>query len=738
MAYKLETLKILPNGLNLLQPGDAGESLDLTDWWPGAAGKLEQAPQAQLLSNPAVFAAQNSILQADGRLYYSDGSTLRQIGRGGGDAAINSDYDGNPLGLISMNGYAWIMNKAHQRKDDGTSSTDWTIAIPPQPTLTDLGSPGGLSDLLYTYRITWVIAGLGETNPSTLAQLTPAIPASAILITRPAIPSYVTGWNIYRQVPPYGGAALDAETAPYLLNAEPILPVVSTYQDTGLPSTLYAGANQGDTDLLRLGTILEEDHDPAPAASVIANQSYNGRIVVANSTANPNRIWFTPALQPAFFRGSANANGGDWVDVGTDKGDAILAMTVRPGMVVIYRQKSIWRHLGDFGATDAVLEPAVPDLGIVGRRAVVATSLGDFFISSDGVYKFNGDWAQKESLKIEPLLRGLTVENFPALGTAYRSRMAIGYRNGRLWVSYPNTSGNPTKTLILHLDSQRWFASTTGYSAFLDIGSDFLGAGPGIFTLESTYGSGATLLAFQSQYLDCGLPDHEKTFGDLVISHNTHSATFTLYIRLNKNPSGGTDASPTADAFSLGTFTSSALTKQTFVLNYPATYPTVALRFKPIRAYNLSVRITGSGATAPPAFMDTPMLLHYYLEARAGQTFDTGNTTHGLDGVGTIDQIEIDCDTSAGAVTLTVYSDIPAGVLAERTGGGLTIAQTSGRQMVRLVLATPIDGRLFRHHIEAITLFQIYGYRVRVLPIGVYADGAQSDLWVTGSLAPGV
>src|SRR5674476_76843 len=96
------------------------------------------------------------------------------------------------------------------------------------------------------------------------------------------------------------------------------------------------------------------DSGNAPPARVIANQTYNGRMVVANSAEHPSRIWFSPALQPAFFRGADNPNDGDWVDIGTDKGDEILAMIVHPTMLVIYRSKSIWRHVGDFNAPAAV------------------------------------------------------------------------------------------------------------------------------------------------------------------------------------------------------------------------------------------------------------------------------------------------------------------------------------------------------------------------------------------------
>jgi hypothetical protein len=150
-----------------------------------------------------------------------------------------------------------------------------------------------------------------------------------------------------------------------------------------------------------------------------------------------------------------------------------------------------------------------------------------------------------------------------------------------------------------------------------------------------------------------------------------------------------------------------------------------------------------TGGTTPIT-IDTPLLLHCYLESRKARMFDTGITSHGIEGVGTIDEVELDIDTSdglpypQGATYLHIESDIPNGVLVRRTGGGVAVPRTTGRQVLRLVLSTPIDGRRFRHRIFSDYTFQVYGYRVRLLPIGVYLDGSQSETWVTGSLVPGV
>ena len=62
MSYKLREQKIIPNGLNLLAPGDQtaeGDCLDLGGWWAAAIGKLEQAPTFGLASIPTVMTPQD-------------------------------------------------------------------------------------------------------------------------------------------------------------------------------------------------------------------------------------------------------------------------------------------------------------------------------------------------------------------------------------------------------------------------------------------------------------------------------------------------------------------------------------------------------------------------------------------------------------------------------------------------------------------------------------------------------
>jgi len=722
MAYKLETARILPNGLNLVAPGDQvseGDCLDLQGWWPGAAGRVEASTVAAFVAGTApVFG--DSLCQM-GTTYYLGNSTTGSVYRG--VTLLNADYDAFPVGMISYQGFTWIINRAHQRKDDGATTSDWTIAPPAAPNLEDGGDTGAglhypfgsgfvvaannpplqgaLLNTPYQYYVTWQTT-LGETNPSAVATITPA-PATLGAIVRifqPAgAPATATGWNIYREI----------VGTPYLLNEDGPLGLARTYVDD------YGDEvhTHSDTQMLQLGIIMQGDHDAPPAAKIMANQTFNGRIVVGNTDANPNRLFYTQALQPGFFRGAANPNDGDWVDVGTDAKDGILGVSVKPGLLIIYRDKSIWRQVGDFDDANARLEPLVPEMGIVGPRAFYSSSVGEFFRSDEGVFILT-DWARPISTKVNSLFHGGAVpENF--LAEATPSVCALGYENGRLWVSYKEVTF--TRTVIWHMPSDRWFSMQGGFNAYAQGSAGLLGSQSGIYQLPGAAGSPAT--AFQSAYLDGGSADREKTFADLVIDHFTGGVPLTITIRTNKN------RAPATDEFVLGTITSSVKTKELIPLVYPSGYSVVALRGQPIRAYNMSIRITGNMATG--CQIDSPLIVHFYYEARHAKTFDTDETDHGIQGHKQIDQVELDVDARGGNGNFQPYADSGGGAMA--AAALEAILSTTTRQSERIVLTRPIIGKLLRYTAYSTTDFQLYGLRVRVLPIGVYLDGAVGDFW---------
>jgi len=130
MAYKLEEIKIVPGGLNLAAPGDQvaiNDCLELTGWWPSSIGRLEQSRGWTPRNTAPIEMPVHSISETTNRVYYAGGQNLYQVNRDTGSPpdAIDTDYDGFPLGLVGYQNYMWIANRAKMRKDNGIVTSDW-------------------------------------------------------------------------------------------------------------------------------------------------------------------------------------------------------------------------------------------------------------------------------------------------------------------------------------------------------------------------------------------------------------------------------------------------------------------------------------------------------------------------------------------------------------------------------------------------------------------------------------
>lgn len=728
MAYKLHERKIVPGGLNLAPPEDQvndNDSLVLDGWWPSSVGKLQQTKGHTVRTTVAAAAAAHSIAEENGRVYFGASTLLYQIGRAAG-ASIQTGFDGSPLGLLGYQNYMWIMNRSKQLRDDGANLIPWGTEVPPAAPTHAITTGEHLPDGFYEYFVTWIDNQLYESAASPVLQIDTGTGADdwKITITRPTAtePTRIYGWNLYRRSP--------GTFEKLKLNSDgPLLYATTFYEDKGDPEL-----GQTSEDLIGRGEEMEEDHDAPPACRVLADKPFNGRLIVANSAAFPNRLYYTKSGQPAFFPAD------NFVDCGSDTGDEVLRISVKPGMLIIYRQRSIWRHIGDFDDDTARMEAFVPEFGVVGANAVAATSRGDFFVGgregvADGVYLLS-DWAEKVSKNIEPIFYEFDSTWYGLITQADAAKCALGYNSGRLWFSYP-TGGN-RQTFILDVETRRWFAcqfAAVAYSVFYN-GSQYFYAGwaSDVVSLEDglTINGSAILVDYKTPYIDCDYPDREKTFADLVLTHHTQSVTLFIGVRTNNNRTGGG-----IDEFVLRTISSDTLTREVIPLVYPDTYTTLALRGEPIKALNLSIEITGSGPTGGFLEIHSPLLLHYFLEARKGVTFDSGTTNLGTPDVKSVDQLEIDMDASAGTATLQIWSDLPGDVLQVRLGAGTDITATSGRQVRVVVLSAPIEGKLYRFQLWTDTAVQVSGFRVRGLGIGVYLDGENGESWKAEPVALG-
>ena len=448
------------------------------------------------------------------------------------------------------------------------------------------------------------------------------------------------------------------------------------------------------------------DHDPAPAARGIAGP-YFGRILAWSG----NRLYWSKVAQPAYWPGADDPAEGNWVDVG-EEGDDILAVTCHKRLAIIYKQRSIWRLLGDPDAADP--EQTNANVGLLGERGIVNAGSVDYFAAAEGIYRFNGDYEEKVTLKVDPVFKGDWVrvhaaEQVKPIDGQYAGQSVAGFINGRLYFSYPETGqAAPNTTLVYDTEGQRWYRDSRGFRAihYEGQGQRFVAStGANLYEVEreTTDGGAAIPVAWQPAYADMGLPNNRKLFADLVIDYQSPGPLTVQMVYDN------------GDVEAAGTIQSTDRVTAIFPLGS---------ELKGRRAIKAAPRITGN-LTAEAVIYG--VYLHWYAEARRAKTYDSGVTDLGTAQPKQFCEIEFDIEAD-GPVSWMLHTDLPGGLVAQRTTGNLTA--TGGRKTVPVSLvAQNIMGWRGRLFLSSAQEFQLHALRLRVLPIGEYIDGAQGDYW---------
>jgi hypothetical protein len=340
-------------------------------------------------------------------------------------------FDGDYLGWASYQGYLWTMNKLLQGRVVGETFYKW-LPDPPAAAPGVALSSGGLSGTI-RYYYTYATDKEYESNPSPVSDdCVRTYAGTAVTITWPDNPE-VTKAYLYR----VGGKL----PVPYMhAFFTPLRQGAAAGSTLTLYDTGWASDGSGATDeaeMIEQGIVMEDDHDPPPAAFGLAGP-YFERLLAFNSVANPNRVWFTPSMQPWYFRGSASDDG-DWFDVG-EEAEPTYAISVKPHMALIYKAHSIWRLLGD--PEDGQLEQLTSHAGLRGPRSWAPHGVVDYILANEGLHLIGGDRLYKITDKIDPIFKGLTSgiarptkPMDETAAAAYSSVMAI--KNDRLYFSYP-------------------------------------------------------------------------------------------------------------------------------------------------------------------------------------------------------------------------------------------------------------------------------------------------------------
>lgn len=705
MAFILDSERLFSGGLNLQPPGDLvppGENLSTTNWRADQQGILRaRRREGLILTGPYTAPITTLWILASaggGRFRYVGDATSLFIGT----ALIATGFDGKRLGLVPYQRNVWVMNQALRgRSTGGTVWATWGPAAPiaAVPTAVAPLAAGRTGD--YEYWITYLTAEGFESNLSPGATITLTAQDASLVIPVSADPTVI--WRrIYRT----GGTQVQL-----LMVGEVLDNVTTVFVDS-----------MTDLAAEELGITHTGDHDDPPAAKGLVGP-YFDRLIAYNSVTFPNRFWWTEQSKPSYFPGSAAAEG-NWAPVGDD-GEEIVRIVQRPGMILFYKTRSIWRCVGDPG-TDGIIEQIATKVGLISDAGLAEGGQLDYFDTQFGVYECNGDQTKKLSSKLDPLFLqdatdnpGVTLAGITE-DPAGRKLGVMALRHGLLWFSY--VSGLSTvadTTLVYDLALGQWTSDSRAFTALFDEGQPdaLVGAlaGTASVSIVDAAITGPIQVDLMTRVMDQQKPQNAKTYGDLVLVHDLQGDA--LSVEAIYDFGAGVEA--------LGPISSNG--REETILRFSGGQGTQARSV----AIHISGTLWGQGLIYSAH-------LHYQVEQRDGLTFDTSaialtsNDAPGVPGVPShvkeVSAFAADIQTQAD-VTWQFYADLPSGLTELQLAPGTIPHIGTGRRGIQAALDLAgnqlPEGKLFRLLLTSDLPFRVYSLQFLCRRLGVYLVALQ-------------
>lgn len=600
--------------------------------------------------------------------------------------ATFSPLSGRPLSFVIWNGFIWMLDAGpYQYKIDpgllvGIATgfpfiaTPWALRPPTLAIAATSGAAGPLTGTYQWYQTFVNRAGL-ETNPGPVSNSLALSAGSANLVLQGAVGTdYADAVyaNLYRTGGPLGGA--------YQVAQFPL-----TF---GLP-TFSTIDNSSDLAITETGIQMPATNDPPPTGLASDTMGlvgpYFNRLL---AWKNNKLFWSQDGV--ALFPGSAdNSAIGNWTYVGSPD-DKILSIELHSRYVTIFKQRTVWRIVGDVVA--GVLEQTAATCGTVGPRGSANAGALDLMLSPDGVFTFNGGVVEPASGKLAPLFLGKQWIQFGASDLAQRAFFPAGatpfiaFFNGTALAS--NASAVSNCMFLFHLATGRFglFNYLGGFplTAAAGFGSDFewfAGDAQGNLLVSAhATAAGQQFFIWQTAFLDQGLGDQPKHYQEIVIDAELWGATMTVWLLDNNSGSAG----PLAGAPYTFTFNGTARQKFYMPLNPDegdAGWAHISVR----------VQILSQAAGAvPPAIHG--LYIYYAFEERDASVRGTQMLDFRSERIQLCQRLEVDL---VGVGELSVTTDEPNGIIAFKTSL-LPIGTAGARTIIEAKMPPNLRGRLWR------------------------------------------
>lgn len=198
---------------------------------------------------------------------------------------------------------------------------------------------------------------------------------------------------------------------------------------------------------------------------------YNGYHIASGVSDKPDRIYISTTTDPFDFTNASGTlstapevpgasafagTGANFIDVGSGDGDKITALGKFQDMLVIFKERSIWKMTFDSSGTP-VLAPITNTIGAVAHKSVDNVENDIFYLSRNGFYVLGNEpnyiviRTNELSQRVHPFIENITASNLPKTaciysnfvfyasvpygGTAYNNRLLTYDRRYLAWAT---------------------------------------------------------------------------------------------------------------------------------------------------------------------------------------------------------------------------------------------------------------------------------------------------------------
>lgn len=453
---------------------------------------------------------------------------------------------------------------------------------------------------------------------------------------------------------------------------------------------------------------IETDNDlPALArGGVIHNESL---FTWGTLTDAPNIVRFTKRVnieqQPSAYT----------LNVGTGA-DKIVTLIEDGGRLVAVTRRTFYQIVGTDPTSYVPLETGYRR-GMVDNPEDYAVAPGRIYHRDyDGIYEYPG--GKKISQMIDGVFHGQTINGISPVNPTAVAEERMAFFDNKLYFAYPSGSSNFNDAVMIYdvLYDRWWPCDLPLRAMYWEQESSILTAAKFdgyVYQLETGITDNGSAIAFelQTKYIDVGLPDQDKIWGDMTLDLDTGGSDVSVLLAFDNGDTLETAVTVNQDGRGL--------------VQIPINDG------DSIEALNCQIRISGSVSTAVVLYK---AILRIIVEPPKRRTYVTDWSNSGSPLRKRFTTLVLELDTLDG-LGVDVELQLDGATTATQTFSSVI---TDGRQVVYLGVNEDTVGTTWRLKFTQVSdslrsVLKLYDFKIDFLPQPMAPDVVQSEWTDKGS-----